>query len=342
MFTVDQNLRTAYIHVFNLNVQQSMGSNVALQLGYVGSLGRKLFRYVDLNQVNLATGTVAFPALGFVNQFQSSASSNYNSLQASLNFRNWHRLTSTLSYTWSHSIDNASDGQDYVPNATQPDNSFAPGRERASSNFDMRQHLSWLFSYQFRDLGHVRWISSGWSVDGVLALAAGQPFNINYLFEGNFNGSGEFFGRPDLVGSPFSGTKSPNQFLNLTAFKVPCTLNISGNCIAGTEHFGNVGRNAFIGPKYANFDFSLSKDTKINDRLKMQIRMNVYNLFNHPNFASPLWPNFGVDFAQNGLDATGRGIGFLPLTATPDVGVGNPFLGSGGSRNIELAARFTF
>jgi len=342
VFTVDQKLRTPYIHVFNLNVQQSMSSNVALQVGYVGSQGRKLFRYVDLNQVNPSTGTVAFPTRGFVNQFQSSASSNYNSLQASLNLRNWHRVTSTLSYTWSHSIDNASDGQDYVPNATQPDNSFAPSRERASSNFDMRQHLSWLVSYQLPDLGHVKWISSGWGVDGVLALAAGQPFNVNYLFEGDFNGSGEFFGRPDLVGNPFTGTKSPGQFLNLTAFKVPCTLDAGGNCIPGTQHFGNVGRNAFVGPSYGNFDFSLSKDTRLTERLKMQIRMNVYNLFNHPNFANPLWPNFGVDFAQNGLDATGRGVGFLPLTATPDVGVGNPFLGSGGSRNIELAVRFSF
>jgi hypothetical protein len=74
----------------------------------------------------------------------------------------------------------------------------------------------------------------------------------------------------------------------------------------------------------------------------MQLRLNIYNLFNHPNFANPLWPNFGVDFAQNGLDASGHGIGFLPVTATPDVGTGNPFLGGGSSRNVELVLRFKF
>ena len=342
VFTVDQKIRTPYYHVYNLNVEQSLARNLALQVGYVGSQGRKLFRYRDINQINPATGTVALPAFIFVNNFESTANSNYNSLQASLRFRDWHRLTSSLSYTWSHSIDSASDGQDYVPNATQPDNSFNPGAERASSNFDMRQHLSWTFDYRLPDIGHLHWLSSGWGIDGVLALAAGQPFNVNYLFENDFNGSGEFFGRPDLVGNPRTGTSTPNNYLNLAAFKAPCTLDGSGNCVAGTQHFGNLGRNAFVGPDFKNFDFSVVKENKLSERVKMQVRMDIFNLFNHPNFANPLWPNFGVDFAQNGLDAAGRGQGFLPITATPDVGTGNPFLGGGGSRNVQLALRFSF
>ena len=342
VFTVDQKIRTPYIHVYSVNVQQELARNVALEVGYVGSAGRKLFRYRDINQVNPATGTVRFPALGFVNQFESSATSKYNSLQASLQIRGWHRLTSTLNYTLSHSIDNASDGQDYVPNATQPDNSFDPNRERANSNFDMRHHLTWTFNYDLPKLGHVRGLSSGWSLNGVLALASGQPFNVSYLFEGDFNGSGEFFGRPDLVGNPFSGTSTPSQFLNLTAFKVPCTLDAGGNCIPGTQHFGSLGRNAFVGPHYRNFDFSIVKENKLGDRARIQIRADIFNVFNHPNFANPLWPNFGVDFLQNGIDPTGKGIGFLPITTTPDVGTGNPFLGGGGSRNVQLAVRLSF
>ncbi len=349
VFTVDQKIRTPYIQVFNANLQQEITRNIAVEVGYVGSQGRKLFRYVDINQANPVTGLHAFPALGFVNQFQSSAGSNYNALEASVRFRDWHGLTSTLNYTWSHSIDNASDGQDYVPNATQPDNSFRPDLERANSNFDMRNHFSWAFTYRVPGLGHVKWIGSGWSLNGVATLASGQPFNVNYLFEGDFNGSGEFFGRPDLVGNPFAGTNGSTVLLNLTAFHIPCTDDGTGNCVLGTQHFGNLRRNAFVGPNYRNFDFGLAKDTKLTERLTMQIRANFYNLFNHPNLANPLWPNFGVDFLQGGflLDpvthlSTGRGSGFLSPTATPDVGVGNPFLGGGGSRNIELAARFTF
>jgi hypothetical protein len=342
VFTVDQNIRTPYIHVYNANVQQELARNVAVEVGFVGSAGRKLFRYRDINQVNPATGTVAFPAFIYINQFESTATSSYKSLQAALRIRDWHRLTSTLNYTWSRSRDNASDGQDYVPNATQPDNSFDPERERANSNFDMRHHLTWVFNYDLPRLGHVKGLSSGWAISGVLALASGQPFNVNYLFEGDFNGSGEFFGRPDLVGDPFAGTHTPEQFLNLTAFQVPCTLDMAGNCIAGTQHFGSLGRNAFVGPHYRNFDFSVVKNNSLSERVKLQIRMDIFNLFNHPNFANPLWPNFGVDFLANGIDATGRGIGFLPITTTPDVGTGNPFLGGGGSRNIQLAVRLSF
>ena len=348
VFTVDQKIRTPYIQVFNANLQQEITRNLAVEIGYVGSQGRKLFRYVDINQANPATGLHAFPALGFVNQFQSSASSNYNSLQASVRFRDWHGLTSTVNYTWSHSIDNASDGQDYVPNATQPDNSFRPDLERANSNFDMRNHFSWTFSYKVPTLGHVKWISSGWNLDGVATLSSGQPFNVNYLFEGDFNGSGEFFGRPDVVGNPFAGTSGRLQLLNLSAFAAPCFVDSTGNCISN-QHFGNLGRNAFVGPNYRNLDFAIAKDTKISERLSVQLRANIYNVFNHPNLANPLWPNFGVDFLGNGSAITGTsprmlltGTGILSPTATPDVGVGNPFLGSGGSRNIELAARFTF
>jgi hypothetical protein len=315
---------------------------VVLQVGYVGSNGTKLFRYVDINQVNPATGAVTFPAFTFINRFQSSANSNYNALQASLRLRNWHGLTSTLNYAWSHSIDNASDGQDFVPNATQPDNSFAPERERASSNFDIRQRFVWTFTYLAPDMGSRKWLGSGWSVSGVVSVADGQPYNVNYLFEGDFNGSGEFFGRPDLVGDPFAGTRTPSRILNLSAFQVPCSFNPATVGCTGNQHFGNLGRNAFVGPDYRNFDFSLAKDTKLSERLTMQLRVNFYNLFNHPNFANPLWPTFGVDFLQNGFDSTGRGVGFLPATTTPDVGTGNPFLGNGGSRNIELAAKFRF
>lgn len=351
VFTVDQNIRTPYLHVYNLNVQHELARNVALQVGYVGSQGRKLFRYRDINQPDPLTGTPSpFPAFVYINQFESSASSSYNSLQAALNFRDWHRLSSTVNYTWSHSIDNASDGQDYVPNATQPDNSLRPNLERASSNFDMRQKLSWTFNYRVPDIGESKWFGKGWSVAGVLALAAGQPFNVNYLFEGDFNGSGEFFGRPDLVGNPFAGTKAPGNFLNLTAFQAPCFVTPDGTGCTGGQHFGNVGRNAFVGPNYKNFDFSLVKDTAITERVTMQLRIDAFNLFNHPNFANPLWPSFGVDFLQNGGTISGSdplhllqtGKNFLPITATPDVGTGNPFLGGGGSRNLQLAARFSF
>ena len=105
-----------------------------------------------------------------------------------------------------------------------------------------------------------------------------------------------------------------------------------------------LGRNAFRGPDYAQFRFlGRRRSLAAGPRATVQLRLDIFNLFNRTNLASPLLPTFGVDFLANGIDpATGRGVGFLPITATPDVAIGNPFLGGGGPRNLQIAAKVTF
>jgi hypothetical protein len=354
VFAVDRNLRTPYIQNFNLNLQRELFPSGVLQVGYVGSHGTKLFRYRDINQPpNPAVSTARpfdngpfAPSGGtffYVNQLETSANSNYNSLQTSFTLRNRHGWSSAVNYTWSHSIDNASDGQDYVANATQPDNSFRADRERGNSNFDSRHRFVATFSYDIPNFApaHPRF-GKGWQLNGVVTLRSGNPFHLNYNFTGDFNGTGEFFGRPDVVGDPFAGTNGSDRFLNLAAFKVPCTLDGEGNCIPSTFHFGSLGRNSLPGPGYRNFDLSIFKTTSINEKVRVQLRAEVFNIFNHPNLSSPLLPSFIADAAFNGLDSDGRGIGFLPITVTPDVGIGNPFLGGGGPRNFQFAAKLLF
>ncbi|MDQ3803346.1 MAG: TonB-dependent receptor [Acidobacteriota bacterium] len=361
VFAVDRNLRTPYVQNFNLNVQQELARNVVLQVGYVGSQGRKLFRYRDINQpVNPSASTARpfdngpfAPSGGtffYVNHLETSANSNYNALQTSLTLRERRGFSAAANYTWSHSIDNASDGQDYVANATQPENSHRADLERANSNFDVRHRLVATFAYEvpnlFPDLPR---LGAGWQLNGILTLRTGSPFHVN-LFD-DYNGTGEFFPRPDLVGDPYAGTSGHERFLNLAAFAVPCTLDASNPdndgsaafCLPGTQHFGSLGRNSLRGPGYKNFDFSVFKTTPITERVRLQLRAEIFNLFNHPNFASPLLPGFAADASFNGIDPqTGRGVGFLPITVTPDVGIGNPFLGGGGPRNLQFGARLTF
>jgi hypothetical protein len=377
-FGVDQGIRTPYMENYNLNLQQQLTRTMSFQVSYVGSQGHKLFRFRDINQPTQAQITAAdlacdcindygvprfFAQPGntnpspffYINYLEGSSNSNYNSLQFSYQINNWHGLTSTVNYTWSHSIDDASDGEDYVPNASQPNNSQAViGANRGNSNFDVRNRFVWNFIYQIPDAKDSRYklIRNGWGVNGIVTVQSGQPFQLNYNFESDFDGSGEGFGRPDIVGPVHYNQHDPTQFLNLSSFAVPCTpITVGGvpafdgtdsTCVPGTRHFGNLGRNSLIGPNFRQFDFSIYKDTHLTERLVMQLRFEAYNLFNHPNFANPYLPNFIADAAPHGFETTGRSSGFYNLSATGDVGIGYPFLGSGGPRGLQIAAKFTF
>jgi hypothetical protein len=104
-----------------------------------------------------------------------------------------------------------------------------------------------------------------------------------------------------------------------------------------------LGRNALLGPNYRNFDFSISKDTRLTERFRLLFRADFFNLTNRPNFANPYMPAFFADAAPNGIDpATGVSLGFLPIVATSDIGLGNPILGGGGPRSVQLAVKLTF
>ena len=155
---VDPHLRTPYIQNFNLNFQQQLGSKTVLQVGYVGSVGIKLFQFLDINQPSQAAITAAdlgcncinegtvprtvAPNFYYLNQEKSSANSSYHSLQASLRTSGWHGLTSSANFVWSHSIDDASDSEDFDPNESQPTNSTNPVGDRGNSSFDIRRRFT--------------------------------------------------------------------------------------------------------------------------------------------------------------------------------------------------------
>ena len=98
---------------------------------------------------------------------------------------------------------------------------------------------------------------------------------------------------------------------------------------------------AAVGPSFKEFNFSVFKNTAITERVILQIRAEFFNLFNHPNFSNPSMPNFIADIGSPDC-GHGRQTGFYQITATGDVGIGNPFLGGGGPRGIQFAAKITF
>ena len=358
-FGTDKHIRTPYTQNFNLNLQQQFGKAV-VEVGYVGARGTKLFRFVDLNQpsqaqitaADLANGTSDYgvprnyPTFFYLNMEQSGANSTYHALQTSLRVNNWRGLTSAVNFVWSHSIDDASDSEDFIPNAAQPQDSTQPSLNRGNSNFDIRRRFTWNFAYQLPKIdGSMSLLKNGWGFDGVLNLQDGQPFQLNYNFEGDYSGAGEGFDRPDVVG-PVQYGKIPGSFLNLANFAVPCTFDGLGtadtDCIAGTRHFGNLGRDALRGPAFKELNFSVFKNTNLTEHVVLQFRAEFFNVANHPNFANPNLPNFITDPASNGIALNGQGIGYLGLAATGDVGIGNPFLGGGGPRGTQFALKLTF
>jgi hypothetical protein len=359
---------------YNLNIQQQITNKVVLQAGYVGSQGHRLFRFRDINQPDQATITAADIANGvssygaprvfgnnpygafYILQEESTAKSNYNSLQTSLRIDGWRGITSIVNYVWSRSFDTASDGEDFEPNAAQPYDSTRPSLEYGPSNFDIPQRFTWIFGYRLPKMGgSAQRLKNGWGIDSTLTLQSGQPFQLNYNFEDDFSGAGEGIDRPDVVGPIVYHPRDPSNFIELSSFAIPCTVNSAAangsasDCVAGTRHFGNLGRNALRGPNFRQWDLALYKDTAISERLSMQLRAEFFNVLNRPNFASPFLPAFIADPGVNGfaLATVGGvqrevGVAGYPLTATGDVGIGNPFLGGGGPRGIQLAAKFTF
>lgn len=295
---IQRDLRTAYMQHWNFNLQQQLGNNSVLEVAYVGSKGTKLLTARDINQPQ---PTALPPGLPFVPRpdprfddidlLESRANSNYNSLQARFQQRLFRGLTSLVSYTWSKSIDDASNFFSSAGDPNFPQNSYNATAERGRSNFDVRHRLSVSYSYDLpfgkgrKYLGDAGWLSSvlsGWQSFGILTFQTGRPYTVALLPDIDNSGTGRSilgFGandRPNVVGNPHLDSRSPERWFNTSAFAFPAP-----------GSFGNAGRNILDGPGYQNVNVSLLKNTSFSEGLNLQLRAEFFNLFNHPNFNLP-------------------------------------------------------
>jgi hypothetical protein len=312
-------MNQAFIDQAQLN---ALNPNLATRLAIMG-----LPPFVIDFLINGMPGTIPFipsvartPFFGYAQLFQAedTISSNYNSLQAKLDKRFSHGLSSLLSYTWSHSIDGASVFFGSGANGTTifPQNNYDLKAERGDSDFDIRHRLSWSVTYELPALhSGPRKLVSGWQLNGILSLQTGQPFSV-LTGKGN-SGTGLGNDRPDVIGDPNAGPHNVQQWFNTAAFQDNAVLT-----------FGNAGRNIVRGPGFHNFDFSILKNTQLTEKVNLQFRAEFFNVTNHPNFALPsniaAAPNFGA------------------LFQTPDAAQNNVGLGSGGPRLIQFAVKLSF
>jgi len=316
IFITDRNLRTPYVGNWNLNIQQQIGGTAAFEIGYVGSKGTKLSRLYDANQARSAT--VPFSA---VDVFSDGANSTYHALQTTVRLQTWHRLSGFSTYTWSKSLDGASDGINFnFANAAFPQDSTNLKAEKGPSTFDTRHRWTSALNYQAPMIPRLpKLLADGWQLNTILTVQSGRPINI-ITSNGGINGNA--VQRPDVVpGQPFILPHwTPNTgYLNPMAFLNPAN-----------GLFGNLGRDQVYGPGFWNTDFSLSKIFAVREQLSLQFRAEFFNIFNHPNFALP------TNVVNIGAPNAGL------ITQTPDVAQGNPGLGGGGPRVVQFGLRLQF
>lgn len=292
---IQRDFRTPYMQHWNFNIQQELGHSRVLEVAYVGSKGTKLVSARDFNQPLQPSAAPFNPRpdqlFADINILESRASSNYNSLQVKFQQRLSNGLQLLSSYTWSKSIDDASNFFTSAGDPNFPQDSYNVRGERARSNFDVRQRLSVSYSYDLpfgkgqRYISDSGWMTSfltGWQTFGIVTLQTGRPFTV--ALSTDFDNSGTGFSslgfgandRPNLVGDPRLSTRTPGQWFNTAAFSLPPFGN-----------FGSAGRNILDGPGYQNVNASLVKNTALKERVSLQLRAEFFNLFNRPNFNLP-------------------------------------------------------
>jgi len=314
VFSVNQNFRTPYFYNFNLNVEKSLGRSAVLQVGYVGSAGHKLSVMRDINRNGAFNAQ--YPNYGSIIQLNSIGNSNYNSLQTTVKIRTWHGFTSQFAYTWAHALDFVTEYRGVIPF-----DSFNLRQEYGSGDFDTRNNFTSFWSYDLPGSSHgPKWLTHGWQVSGFWSFHSGQPFNFNAGTQ-----------RPgvNLAGNPFAGVNHSFDlaagglpWVNPNAFCVPG----SAGCKGTTDPAGNLGRNALVGPGFADFDLSVFKNISVRERLRVQLRAEMFNVFNRKNMATG--PG---SVGSNGVVSDTIG----DYNGAPGLGPGEPF-------NMQLAAKIIF
>ena len=345
VFAVDPNIKMQHAAVYSLGIQQQLSRNTLFTLGYAGSAGRHLTVLYDLNQPRANGTAVASPrpyrqtvfpnqsiftgqTLLGINQLNSGASSNYNSLQATLRQSTWKGLNFALNYTFAKSMDDAS-------SSATPTNSYNIHQDYGPSTFDARHVVTGTVFYSVPQLFHAMpRLTRGWQTNALLTYSTGLP--LNPLLSGDRSVTSQGKDRPNVVAgvNPYIGdvvldtsTASGRTYRFLQKN--------TGNAYFAAPPigtYGNAQRDGYYGPKFRTVDFSVFKHTPISEKVMTELRAEVFNIFNFNNFAQPSVSGIG---AATTSDSFGR------ITATRNNG-GSPGLGVGEPFNVQFAFKVTF
>jgi len=325
--TLAPNLPLPYSQDWDLNIQRSFGSDLLFEVGYVGTKGTKLPRFVEANPAIYIPGvnpdgtpistssnadqrrihsgcTLADPESSCIYSstglIEGIAGSSYNALETSLRKRFSHGLSFLASYTYSKSIDDSSSfnltGSASKPLAGENDlaqNPFDVAAERGRSLFDARHRFvlsyQWSLPWWRQPKGLVQQVLGNWQVNGIVTAMSGTPFTV---FDGNdFSVQGS---APEISGF-FSNRpnvvagQNPNDGPKTTSqwLNPNAFQRITQNPLSPVQQFGSAGRNIAQGPGFTDWDFSLFKNIRVTESKEFQFRAEFFNILNHPNFHNP-------------------------------------------------------
>ena len=317
-----------------------------------------------------------FPYLANIDDLSNIDRSNYHSLQATLTQRTSHGLSFVGGYTYGHALDDASSNFNANP---VPLDSANPGLQYGSSDFDIRNRFTFTTSYALPGRPGFGQLLEGWQINSIVTLQAGSPWGVQDVsndFSGtgqvvnldsygqtwNFSGNpSDFASRPQAIpcwsgngGAALGGcaiTTEPQACIAAASAISANTLNalnsvgcyLRGSSVLVPPALGTIGdsrRNMFRGSGFRNWDVSIMKNWKFQERLTAQFRAEFFNVLNHPSFTNPGGPA-GAGFTDASA-GTSAGSGFGCGCLTPDQAAPNPVLGTGANRSIQLGMKLIF
>ena len=331
---------TPYYEQWSLQIQQVLGDRSSLSLAYVGNHGVHI--PIDNPGLNaFGAGYFPFPdtaptnVFSTVQQYTSSAVSNYNGLTATYNQRLTYGFTVQANYTWSHAMDEVSNGG---INSTPFNNGTAPSlvyqinpvclrcNNYGNADYDVRNYFSASYVWQTPWKFGNKWVNGafgGWTLSQNFFARSGLPFSV-------------------LDGNIGIGNWAPNSGLNVSAI-VPGVVAQQGcsngfsQCLnpaaftSAVGTFPNQTRNGFRGPGFFDSDFTINKNFKLTERLAFGFGANFYNIFNHPNFDLPDNTVGDPTFGQ-----------ILQTTAPPTGPYGSFFPGLPSGRIVQFQGKLVF
>lgn len=297
-YYVAPNFTAPYDQQYNLDTQYEFHHNWLLEVGYVGSKGSKGINVFTINQTGSPNSTL-FTESGFsankafngLEEAVNNGTSHYDSLQLSVTKRMEHHLQFLASYTYSHSLDNGSEGEE-TELASLPGDQQNFATQYGSSDFDRKHRFVFSGLYDIGRLyqGNSKLMeqsANGWQVASIMTFQTGTPFSVLCVSGSAINSRANYIGGSET--EPGSTESKLNEYFNVAAFSCPIsTVPGSGAGPAvDLPPFGTSGRNIIRAPGQKNIDFSLIKRFPLYAETNLEFRGEFFNLGNWANFGTP-------------------------------------------------------